>query len=374
MASTRTNLTDVVRSVQLLRVNGYCMTKTMDSLEGCIKSRWNVCGYDWEIRLYSAGLPGHHAMYLSWIAVELFFLGEARTRNVKATFSCRLVDPRGKLRPCLDTLTWLEGLKPSEERSHAGKFRNQQDTSRPILLIERSALEKSGYLRDDSFTVQCAITVLKDIPDLPATISVRGITEVPSSNLHRHLGEILESGTGADVTFIVSGESFAAHKAILAARSPVLMAEFFGEMKEKRTGRAEVKDMEAAAFKAMLHFVYTDTVPELADEKTETVTAMAQHLLAAADRYGLDRLKLICEGRLSGGISVDTAATTLALAEQHNCSLLKAKCLEFIVRTPATLGSVMATDGYQHLEASCPSVLRELLKSARGRKRSFFSS
>ncbi|KAI4971099.1 hypothetical protein ZWY2020_002013 [Hordeum vulgare] len=362
MASTRTNLTDVVSSVQLLRVNGYCMTKTMDSLEGCIKSRWNVYGYDWEIHLYTAGLPGHdHSMHFSWICVELFFLGEARTRNVKATLGCRLVDPRGK-------------LKPSEEKRRRGSFKNPQDSSSAFPLIETSALEWSGYLKDDSFTVQCTITVLKEIPDLPA-ISVRGITEVPSSNLHEHLGELLESGTGADVTFLVDGESFAAHKAILAARSPVLMAGFFGEMKERSTGRAEVKDMEAAAFKAMLNFVYTDTVPELADEKTETVTAMAQHLLAAADRYGLDRLKLICERRLSGGISVDTAATTtLALAEQHNCSLLKAKCLEFIVRTPATLGSVMATDGYQHLEASCPSVLRELLKSARGRKRSFFSS
>ncbi|XP_037467164.1 BTB/POZ and MATH domain-containing protein 1-like [Triticum dicoccoides] len=347
MASTHINLTDVVRSVRLLRVNGYCMTKTMDSLDGCIKSRWNVYGYDWEIRLYTAGLPGHHSMYISWIWVELFFLGEARARNVKATLGCRLVDPRGK-------------LKPSEETRRGGTFKNPQDSSSAFWLIEKSALERSAYLKDDSFTVQCTITVLKEIPDLPS-ISVRGIMEVPSSKLHEHLGELLRSGTGADVTFLVSGESFAAHKAILAARSPVLMAEFFGKMKERSSRDAEVK--------AMLHFVYTDTVPELADEKTELVTAMAQHLLAAAERYGLDRPKLICEGRLSCGISVDTAATTLALAEQHNCSLLKAKCLKFIVRTPATLDAVMATDGYQHLEASCPLVLRELLKSARGRKR-----
>jgi len=46
---------------------------------------------------------------------------------------------------------------------------------------------------------------------------------------------------------------------------------------------------------------------------------MAQHLLVAADRYGLHRLKLICEARLCGGIDVGTAATTLALAEQHDC-------------------------------------------------------
>ncbi|VAI92224.1 unnamed protein product [Triticum turgidum subsp. durum] len=138
-------------------------------------------------------------------------------------------------------------------------------------------------------------------------------------------------------------------------------------MKEKCSQRVEVKDMEVAAFRAMLHFIYTDTVPEL-DQPLEAVATLAQHLLAAADWYGLDRLKLICEVKLSGGITVDTAATTLALAEQHNCLKLKAKCVEFILRTPAVLDDVLATEGYRHLEASCPSVLTELLKSVHGRK------
>ena len=53
---------------------------------------------------------------------------------------------------------------------------------------------------------------------------------MPSSNLPQHLGQLLESHAGADVTFAVSGESFAAHKSILAARSPVFRAEFFGEI------------------------------------------------------------------------------------------------------------------------------------------------
>jgi speckle-type POZ protein len=132
---------------------------------------------------------------------------------------------------------------------------------------------------------------------------------------------------------------------------------------KKCSGHVEVQDMDMAVFKAMLHFIYTDTVPEL-DQWLEEVVTMAQHLLVAADRYGLDRLKLICESNLSGGISVDTAATTLALAEQHNCSQLKAKCAEFIISTPAVLDAVLATEGYKHLAASCPSVMADLLKSS----------
>ena len=53
---------------------------------------------------------------------------------------------------------------------------------------------------------------------------------MPSSNLPQHLSEFLDSQAGADVTFAVSSEpaAAAAHKSVLAARSPVFEAEFFG--------------------------------------------------------------------------------------------------------------------------------------------------
>lgn len=59
-------------------------------------------------------------------------------------------------------------------------------------------------------------------------------------------------------------------------------------------------------------------------------TLMAQHLLAAADRYGMDRLRLICEANLCEDVAINTVATTLALAEQHHCFQLKSVCLKFV--------------------------------------------
>jgi speckle-type POZ protein len=170
---------------------------------------------------------------------------------VRASLGCRLVDPRGE-------------LKPSEEKREAGAFKRAQDSSSPVSMMQIDYLEKSGYLRDDSLTVECTLTVLKEIPDV-VTSSADEVDDLPSSGLHHHLGELLQSEAGADVTFLVAGQSFAAHKAILAARSPVLMAEFFGEMKEKSSRRVEVKGMEAPAFEAMLHFIYTDAAAELGD-------------------------------------------------------------------------------------------------------------
>ena len=53
-------------------------------------------------------------------------------------------------------------------------------------------------------------------------------------------------------------------------------------MKQKDALRIEIDDMEPAVFEALLHFVYTDSLPGDVDNN-----AAMQHMLVAADRYGL---------------------------------------------------------------------------------------
>jgi speckle-type POZ protein len=55
-----------------------------------------------------------------------------------------------------------------------------------------------------------------------------------------------------------------------------------------------------------------------------------QHLLVAADRYGLERLKLRCEEELCKKFDSKTITTTLKLADPHHCKRLKDACLEFL--------------------------------------------
>ncbi|XP_051198434.1 BTB/POZ and MATH domain-containing protein 3-like [Lolium perenne] len=362
MASACTNLTGATRLVRLLRIEGFSATGSMDGGR-FMASRWNVGGHEWGIRIYPAA-KGASSTGSFWVVLQLVNNSPMGATACRASLACRVIDPTAE-------------LKPSREKivtDYNFGYRDQEN--RYLILMSRDELASSGYLKDDTLTLQCTITVLNVLPvptiraeEVPTTIpdEEEATAVLLPSNLHQHLGELLQSETGADVTFLVCGESFAAHKNILAARSPVFKAEFFGGMKEECLRQVEIKDMEAATFRAMLHFIYTDTVPEL-DQPLELAVMMAQHLLAGADRYGLDRLKLICEIKLANGITVDTAATTLALAEQHNFSQLKAKCVEFIISTPAVLDAVLETEGYEHLAASCPSVLANLLKSARARK------
>ena len=53
--------------------------------------------------------------------------------------------------------------------------------------------------------------------------------------------------------------------------------------------------MQPAVFRALLHF-YTDSTPSMEGFHAEDSKEMVKHLLVAADRYAVERLKLMCEG------------------------------------------------------------------------------
>uniref|UniRef100_A0A453D0J3 BTB domain-containing protein n=2 Tax=Aegilops tauschii TaxID=37682 RepID=A0A453D0J3_AEGTS len=223
-------------------------------------------------------------------------------------------------------------------------------------FVEKSRLLKSSSSKANNgyFIIRCVLTVIRE----PRTEVKRNLLVVPQPNLQDHLHQMWKEGQGADVTFSVSGQLFSAHRYLLAARSPVFKAELFGSMKESVVESIKIYDVEPPIFEALLHFIYTDSVKDDGDNKDET--EKMQHLLVAADRYGLERLRIMCEDRLCDSIEVETVATTLVLAEQHHCGDLKKACIEFMT-SQNRLGNIVATDGFKHLMASCPLLTKDIL-------------
>uniref|UniRef100_M8CFV1 Speckle-type POZ protein-like protein n=1 Tax=Aegilops tauschii TaxID=37682 RepID=M8CFV1_AEGTA len=209
------------------------------------------------------------------------------------------------------------------------------------------------HIVDDCFTIRCVLTVITHHTEDRSTVVI------PRSNLHDHLVDMLEGGEGTDVTFSVSDQLFHAHGCMLAARSLVFKAELFSGMEENATRHIKVDDIEPAIFQALLHFIYTDTFPH---DSGVDKNAPLQHLFVAADRYGLDRLAAMREQRLCESIDVHTVATTLALAEQHQCVELKHACLGFL-SSHGVLSDIQETDGFKHLISSCPSVVGDIINS-----------
>uniref|UniRef100_A0ACD5YG11 Uncharacterized protein n=1 Tax=Avena sativa TaxID=4498 RepID=A0ACD5YG11_AVESA len=202
-----------------------------------------------------------------------------------------------------------------------------------------------GYLR-----VMCSVEVIRD-----------GTTEVEElPDLRHDLAMMRDKQELTDVSFDVDGESFSAHRLVLAAGSPVFRAELYGSMAESKMASITIQEMGASTFRSMLHYMYHGSLPNAGKKGVSSTMAEYQRLLVAADRYGVDRLKKICEDKLCGnGITVDNAVSMLELAEGHVCPKLKASCLDFL-SDGENFKMVATTDAYFNLIQSVPSILVEI--------------
>ncbi|CAM0147603.1 unnamed protein product [Urochloa decumbens] len=237
-----------------------------------------------------------------------------------------------------------------------------EDSGRPGKPCLVSA-PPSGQLHEPSVTAVPAASGLQgssllreQAPGHPRE-QQQSVADVLQTFLPKDLGHLLATKEGADVDFEVGGMVFAAHRCVLAARSPVFKDDFFGPTKEENTSYIRINDMNPETFQALLHYIYTDSLPEMNDQE---VGAVVHHLLSAADRFGLKGLKSTMENRLCTRVCVTNALATLVLAEQHQCHELKNSCFRFIA-CPENDREVMATDDVEHLAKSCPSIVRELI-------------
>jgi speckle-type POZ protein len=318
--------------IYTVKIEKYSLTKGLTT-EMCLQlGTFHLAELFWGVLFYPKGRWSYES---NGISFSLKLLSETSTAVV-ADFEFSILDPNKR---------WF-----SEAKKNQGCYTKQGDGF-GLCFMNRTHLEASEYLKDDCLTIKLHLTVTK-----PFRVDAkRKQVIVPSSDLQQNFGELLESGEGADIMFTINEETFIAHKCVLAARSPVFKAQLFGLMMESKMDSLKIKDLRADVFKVMLQFIYKDMLPAEVGSYE-----MALHLLVAADRYGLERLKVICEKKLCDSLDVKTAANTLVLAEQHNCRQLKDVCIDFVASRDL-LDDVMETDGFKDLMSFNPSLLKEIL-------------
>ncbi|CAM0902856.1 unnamed protein product [Alopecurus aequalis] len=333
---------EAVSGSHVLTVRGYSITVGLGVDKTLLSDSFSVGGHTWNM-LYSP--PDGRDPDGDWISVGLIL----RHTNIANKFKigCRfsLLDDAGEPVPRYTT-----------ECRTATCFHKGEVMAFPTF-IKRAELEESACLRDDCFSVKCDITVTEI-----RTEDTAQFVMVPPSDMHEQFGRILETGKLADVTFVVSGESIAAHWCFLAARSSVFMEQFL-PMKESAEPHVCVNDMESRVFRVMLRFIYTDLLPKLDDCET---MEMAQHLFVAAGRYNLEKLKLICENLLCNCIDASMVATALLFAEQHECVGLKKACFKFLASFQ-NLKAMVGSEGFEKLKISNPNILEELVANVNAR-------
>ncbi|KAJ4783997.1 BTB/POZ and MATH domain-containing protein 2 [Rhynchospora pubera] len=316
----------------LFKVFGYSLTKGIGIGQFISSDVFTIGGYSWLIKFYPDGETTEAKDFMS-----LYLKLDSVAIDVRAKFTCTIVQQNGV-------------HSDISAASNVQTFNNTNRFWGWHKFVERSKLEASECLKNDAFTIKCTITVLKRTLVQRTTQGV----PIPPSNLNERLVRLLESEAGADVTFVVKGERFKAHRFMLAAQSAVFNAELFGCMREKWADTITVDDIEPPVFKSMLFFIYSDSLPDLEGKSDDNngeeqdLRLMAQHLLVAADRYDLERLKLMCEDFLCKNLDVSMVVSTLILAEKHNCNQLKAECLRFLA-SPEFLEVAASSDGVHQL-------------------------
>lgn len=144
--------------------------------------------------------------------------------------------------------------------------------------------EANGLLPDDKLTLYCEVSVVADSVNISGQNNAIQF-KVPDCRLSDDLGQLFHSEKFSDVTLKVKEQEngregeFRAHKAILAARSPVFAAMFEHEMEEKKQNKVEITDMDKSVLEEMLNFIYTG--------KSANLEKMADELLAAADKVSI---------------------------------------------------------------------------------------
>ncbi|XP_057721165.1 BTB/POZ and MATH domain-containing protein 4-like [Arachis stenosperma] len=354
------SVTETVNGSHKFVIKGYSLAKGIGVGKHIASETFSVGGYQWAIYFYPDGKnPEDNSAYVS-----VFIALASDGTDVRALFELTLLDQSGngkhKVHSHFD--------RSLESGPYTLKYRGSMWGYK--RFFKRAQLEASTFLKDDCLKINCTVGVVVSSIDCSKLNTI----QVPESDIGAHFGMLLENEEGSDVTFSVHGERFHAHKLVLAARSTAFETEFFNGMDENDQ-EIVVTDMEPKVFKALLHFIYRDTLIE--DEElfmsrstffASISDSFAAKLLAAAEKYDLPRLKLMCESVICKDISIDSVAYILALADRYHATELKSICLQF---SAENLVAVMQSEGFEYLKEHCPLLQSELLKTVAGCEEEF---
>jgi protein-L-isoaspartate(D-aspartate) O-methyltransferase len=170
--------------------------------------------------------------------------------------------------------------------------------------------------------------------------------EVPPSSILEELAALVNNPKLSDFAFIVDGKKIYVHKFVLSFRSEHFQKMFSSGMVESKATEMTITDFNYDTFLEFVKFLYTDNCTITADN--------CMQLLELSNYYKVDRLKALCEHRLSLDIEVENAASILMIADRFNAPQLKSYALEFIY---SNVQDVVKTKAFQELDRDLVSTI-----------------
>ncbi|XP_072992904.1 BTB/POZ domain-containing protein At1g21780 [Typha latifolia] len=139
----------------------------------------------------------------------------------------------------------------------------------------------------------------------------------------RCISRMLTEGIHADVTINTADGVLKAHKAILAASSPVFESMFLHDLKEKESSTINIEDMTLESCSALFSYIYGNI-------KQEDFWKHRLSLLGAANKYDIADLRDCCEESLLEDINSSNVLERLQEAWLYQLNKLKKGCLTYL--------------------------------------------
>ncbi|GBG32762.1 Kelch domain-containing protein 3 [Hondaea fermentalgiana] len=179
------------------------------------------------------------------------------------------------------------------------------------------------------------------------------VSQVPRSAIVSDLASLVDNPKCSDVSFLVEGRRIAAHR-IVCVRCDYFKAMFAreGGFRESRQQEITILDVRYDTFYTLLRYLYTD--------RQDVPLEMAMDLFIAADRFGIERLKNICENGMLSSLDMENVSELFAAADLHHAAGLHSECLRFIVQN---FDIVSKTRGFEEMGRSNIDLIFTILKN-----------
>lgn len=220
-------------------------------------------------------------------------------------------------------------------------------------FILKSTLEQKpgSLLPNDRLNILCKMRIsANDVRHLTEANAIQ--LKASKHTLSSDLEALFENKQFTDVELNVNGVTLHAHRIILASRSPVFCAMFQNDMKEKKERKIDISDVQPKVMKEVLRYLYTETVNGL--------SSMGKDIMAVADKYDLQGLKIMCEKALSDDFTIGNVIEILVYADIYNANHLKKQAMLFINKHSKEL---IDKPEFKALEKSHPHLPIQIFRS-----------
>ena len=231
-------------------------------------------------------------------------------------------------------------------------FIKNGNTESVSVIFDDTEEDFERYLYNGALTVQVKGTFM--LLNNPIASVWKEVLPQETS-INKKLKLMYDEQLFTDIQIKVGGETFNAHRGVLASHSSVFRRMFEVKMRERRERVVEISDVEPDVMSELLAFFYTGSAPNM--------KMLAKDLLLAADKYDVPDLVSQCDRELKTNLTPSNAAEVMLLAstlQLDSSQSLKKSCLNYIKHNSAV---VYESESWKKLKATSLELAVEVMEA-----------